>query len=84
MPIHVPANYSYSRKAHYHYGWDWGPRLVTAGIWKDVKLESYDTAKINGVNIRTLTISDGTYNTYFSLCKSRIPRGFHYLISWRL
>jgi len=28
----------YSRKAQYHYGWDWGPRLVTCGIWKPVEL----------------------------------------------
>ena len=26
------------RKAQYQFGWDWGPRLVTFGIWKDVKL----------------------------------------------
>jgi beta-mannosidase len=29
----------YARKAPYHYGWDWGPRLVTAGIWRPVYLE---------------------------------------------
>lgn len=28
----------FTRKAQYQYGWDWGPRLVTAGIWKDVNL----------------------------------------------
>lgn len=32
----------YSRKAPYQYGWDWGPRLVTAGIWKDVKLHFWN------------------------------------------
>jgi beta-mannosidase len=31
----------YVRKAQYHYGWDWGPTLMTAGIWRDVYLESY-------------------------------------------
>lgn len=34
----LPSNYSYSRKAAYQYGWDWGPRMVTAGIWKDIEL----------------------------------------------
>ncbi len=26
-----------TRKAMYHFGWDWGPRLVTSGIWKPVR-----------------------------------------------
>ncbi|KAL4907708.1 hypothetical protein BDW74DRAFT_148005 [Aspergillus multicolor] len=29
------------RKAQYHWGWDWGPVLMTAGIWKEVRLEVY-------------------------------------------
>lgn len=33
------------RKAQYHWGWDWGPVLMTAGIWRDVRLEVY-TARI--------------------------------------
>jgi beta-mannosidase len=30
------------RKAQYHWGWDWGPILVTAGPWRPVWLEMYD------------------------------------------
>ncbi|RAH77732.1 beta-galactosidase/beta-glucuronidase [Aspergillus japonicus CBS 114.51] len=29
------------RKAQYHWGWDWGPVLMTAGIWRDIRLEVY-------------------------------------------
>lgn len=29
------------RKAQYHWGWDWGPLLLTAGPWKPVVLETY-------------------------------------------
>lgn len=32
------------RKAAFHFGWDWGPRIVTMGIWRPVKLISYDSA----------------------------------------
>jgi beta-mannosidase len=28
----------YSRKAPFHYGWDWGPRLVTSGVWQPIEL----------------------------------------------
>lgn len=31
----------YVRKAQYHYGWDWGPTLITAGIWRELALEAY-------------------------------------------
>jgi beta-mannosidase len=30
------------RKAQYHWGWDWGPILMTAGIWRGVRLEVYN------------------------------------------
>ena len=36
----------YSRKAPYSYGWDWGIRLATSGIWRPVTLELYDAASI--------------------------------------
>lgn len=29
------------RKAHYMFGWDWGPRLPDAGIWRSIRLEAY-------------------------------------------
>lgn len=34
------------RKAQYQFGWDWGPRFVTAGIWKPVVLEMWNQVKI--------------------------------------
>ena len=30
------------RKAQYQFGWDWGPRLVTCGIWKPVYISAFD------------------------------------------
>ena len=36
----------YTRKAPYSYGWDWGIRLATSGIWRPVTLELYDAARI--------------------------------------
>ena len=28
----------FTRKAPYHYGWDWGPCFLTSGIWRNVSL----------------------------------------------
>jgi beta-mannosidase len=39
----------FTRKAQYQYGWDWGPRFVTSGIYKKVSLQFWDTAKITNV-----------------------------------
>ena len=39
----------FTRKAQYHFGWDWGPRFVTAGIWKPVYLESYNQLRIDNI-----------------------------------
>jgi beta-mannosidase len=41
----------YTRKAGYHFGWDWGPRLVTSGIWRPVYLRAWDEARIENVQI---------------------------------
>ena len=39
LPYQLPGEEkAFTRKAAYHYGWDWGPRFVTCGIWKPVKL----------------------------------------------
>jgi beta-mannosidase len=31
----------YARKAQYSFGWDWGPKLTTSGIWRDIALEAF-------------------------------------------
>ena len=41
----------WARKAPYHYGWDWGPRFVTSGIWRPAALETWDEARIDDVQI---------------------------------
>ncbi len=41
----------FARKAGYHYGWDWGPRLVTSGIWRPIVLETWNGPKINNVQV---------------------------------
>lgn len=48
----------FARKAPYHYGWDWGPRLVTTGIWRPVTLEAWDIARIDDVHVAQDALSD--------------------------
>lgn len=46
----------YTRKAPYSYGWDWGPRLITSGIWRPVVLEAWDELKIEHTFMRQLKV----------------------------
>jgi len=48
---------TYVRKAAYEYGWDWGPRFVTSGVWRPARLEAWDDVRISNVHIRQLDIS---------------------------
>ncbi|MGN6282891.1 beta-mannosidase [Frateuria sp.] len=42
---------NYVRKAAYQYGWDWGPRIVTEGIWQPVHLDSWDGLRVAGLHV---------------------------------
>ena len=40
------------RKEPCSYGWDWGPVLPTCGIWKNISIEAFNTARITDVMVR--------------------------------
>jgi len=44
------------RKAQYGYGWDWGPRLPTIGVWRPIELKHERQAVIDGLHVTTLEI----------------------------
>jgi beta-mannosidase len=44
-----PHPYNFIRKMACNFGWDWGPTLVTAGIWQPIYLEVWHVARISSV-----------------------------------
>ncbi|MFP4015829.1 MAG: beta-mannosidase [Halanaerobiales bacterium] len=42
---------SWIRKQPSNFGWDWGPMMVTCGIWRDIEILFYNTARIDAINI---------------------------------
>ncbi|GAA4289142.1 glycoside hydrolase family 2 protein [Georgenia daeguensis] len=48
-PHSNPHPFNSLRKPAYSFGWDWGPELVTAGIWRPMTLESRSTARLAAV-----------------------------------
>jgi len=49
----------YGRKCQCSFGWDWGPRLPTSGIWKDVEVVAYDITRIENVSARVESLTAG-------------------------
>ena len=39
------------RKTHCMFGWDWGPRLPDAGIWRDIEILGIDAARVRDVYV---------------------------------
>ena len=58
-PAAYAEPYQYLRKMACSFGWDWGPTLVTAGIWRPVRIERWSTARI--ARVRPLvSVQEGT------------------------
>ena len=66
LPFRVPVSDNdqaspkvsvFTRKAGYHYGWDWGPRFVTSGIWRPVYLQSESANTLEELFIRQKSLS---------------------------
>ncbi len=56
---------AFVRKAQYMFGWDWGPRLVSAGIWQAVSLLEYD-ARLLDVHVTQAHTPDGVHLSFRS------------------
>ncbi|MEM6394836.1 MAG: glycoside hydrolase family 2 protein [Bacteroidota bacterium] len=47
---------SFTRKAGYQFGWDWGPRFVGVGIWRPIRLSAWNGGQIENVFTQTKSI----------------------------
>ncbi|MDG4823485.1 glycoside hydrolase family 2 TIM barrel-domain containing protein [Asanoa sp. WMMD1127] len=58
-PNAYPEPFNFIRKMACNFGWDWGPTLVTAGIWQPIGLDLWHTARLAQVRPLT-TVKDHT------------------------
>jgi beta-mannosidase len=58
LPYKLPDSRGFTRKAPYQYGWDWGPRFVTSGIWRPVYLNCWNDFKLENVQVIQSELND--------------------------
>jgi beta-mannosidase len=66
-PLPGEAIRAISRKPQYHYGWDWGPKLLTCGITKSIEIIAYDQIQIQNAYMRAMEESDKHSNIQLEL-----------------
>jgi beta-mannosidase len=66
LPYLLPGEEKvFTRKAQYQYGWDWGPRFVTCGIWRPVKIVAWNEVKIENVQAILQKLTDSVAQVKF-------------------
>lgn len=68
--------YQYLRKMACSFGWDWGPTLVTAGIWRPVRVERWSTARLARVRpLVTVEAGVGVVELRVEVERTRVEAG---------
>jgi len=52
LPSWTASKQAWVRKEQCNYGWDWGIKAITCGVWRSIKLVAFNTARIEDVLIR--------------------------------
>ncbi|GAA2878854.1 beta-mannosidase [Actinoplanes cyaneus] len=84
-PNAYPEPFNLVRKMACSFGWDWGPTLVTAGIWRPVRLEGWNTARLAAVR-PLATWADGSGRLDVTIEAERVhdvPLGVRVLLDGR-
>jgi len=71
------------RKEQCNFGWDWGPRLVTAGIWRSIGLVGRTHGELSSVHLRQDWDADGSVRLHPELViqgDCSVPM----LVDWKL
>lgn len=90
-PEHQPKEFNDSvgrssvfRKEQCQFGWDWGPRFVTAGIWRDLRLEAWSGNRLESVRVTQTHAANGTVTLAFAPETARGDKSATYGVSLSL
>jgi beta-mannosidase len=67
----------YIRKAVYEFGWDWGPRFATSGVYRPAYLEVWDDARIDDVFAEQVDVSAASAHVdlHADILASKVVKG---------
>lgn len=76
-PLAYPQPFNMVRKMACSFGWDWGPDLQTAGLWRPVTVERWTVARLAGVRPLVTVDADGTgrVEVHATIERSGLPGG---------
>ncbi|EFL03991.1 MULTISPECIES: glycoside hydrolase family 2 protein [Streptomyces] len=74
-PNAYPEPFNFVRKMASSFGWDWGPTLVTAGIWRQARLERWSLARLAEVRPEVTVAEDGTGRVRVRIAVERTAGG---------
>ena len=57
LQVALESHRVYVRKAQYSFGWDWGPKLTTSGIWLPIRLEGYTSGRLYDPHVQILSVT---------------------------
>lgn len=81
-PVKLPADNDkgepwktsvFTRKAPYSFGWDWGPRYATVGMWRPVSLETFNGARIENTQYiqKNQSVEKADFDVHISLAAAK-------------
>jgi beta-mannosidase len=56
--VSLESHRVFVRKAQYSFGWDWGPKLATSGIWKNIRIEYYNRARLRDPFVKIVSVDE--------------------------
>jgi beta-mannosidase len=51
-----------ARKAAYHFGWDWGPKFLTSGVWRSIYIREWQSVNFLGIQFIQKNLTDSIAN----------------------
>ena len=72
------------RKEQCNFGWDWGPELVTCGIWRDIRIIAFNSARLDQVSARQVHSPEGKVDLHLAATVESADSASATRLRWQL